>query len=157
MGGVSGKVGGEIAIRLRITGHDHTRFRRSGPGVTSWAPGGRSSPSQNQEARMIFELRQYHIRPGQREKWVKCMEEEIIPFQVKMGMVILGSFTGEEDESVYVWLRRFESEAERKRLYDVVYQSDYWKNEIAPRVPSLIDREQIKVTRLVATPHSVIQ
>ena len=106
---------------------------------------------------MIFELRQYHIRPGQREKWVKCMEEEIIPFQVKMGMVILGSFVGEEDESVYVWIRRFESEAERKRLYDLVYQSDYWKNEIAPRVPGLIDREQIKVTRLVATPHSVIQ
>ena len=80
------------------------------------------------------------------------MEEEIIPFQVKMGMVILGSFVGEEDESVYVWLRRFESEAERKRLYDLVYQSDYWKNEIAPKVPTLIDREQIKVTRLVATP-----
>jgi hypothetical protein len=49
------------------------------------------------------------------------MEEEIIPFQVKMGMVILGSFVGEEDQSVYVWIRRFESEAERKRLYDAVY------------------------------------
>jgi NIPSNAP protein len=111
----------------------------------------------SEEGRMIFELRQYHIRPGQREKWVKCMEEEIIPFQVKMGMVILGSFVGEEDESVYVWIRRFESEAERKRLYDLVYQSDYWKTEIAPKVPNLIDREQIKVTRLVATPRSVIQ
>jgi hypothetical protein len=88
---------------------------------------------------MFFELRQYHIRPGQRENWVKCMEEEIIPFQVKMGMVILGSFVGEEDESVYVWIRRFESEAERKRLYDAVYQSDYWKNEISPRVPTMID------------------
>ena len=109
------------------------------------------------EVVMFFELRQYHIRPGQRDNWVKCMEEEIIPFQVKMGMVILGSFVGEEDESVYVWIRRFESEAERKRLYDAVYQSDYWKNEISPRVPTMIDREQIKVTRLVATPHSVIQ
>jgi hypothetical protein len=106
---------------------------------------------------MFFELRQYHVRPGQQEPWVKCMEEEIIPFQVKMGMVILGSFVGEEDPSVYVWIRRFESEAERKRLYDLVYQSDYWKNEISPRVTTLIDREQAKVTRLVATPHSVIQ
>ena len=34
---------------------------------------------------MIFELRQYHLHPGQRDHWVKCMEEEIIPFQVKMG------------------------------------------------------------------------
>src|SRR5688572_19075217 len=92
-----------------------------------------------QEARMFFELRQYHIRPGQQASWVKCMEEEIIPFQVKMGMVILGSFVGEEDESVYVWIRRFESEQERKRLYDLVYQSDYWKNEISPRVPTRAD------------------
>jgi hypothetical protein len=117
----------------------------------------RQSVPYAKEARMFFELRQYHIRPGQQAKWVKCMEEEIIPFQVKMGMVILGSFVGEEDESVYVWIRRFESEQERKRLYDSVYQSDYWKNEISPRVPTMIDREQIKVTRLVATPHSVIQ
>ena len=59
--------------------------------------------------------------------------------------------------SVYVWIRRFENEGERKRLYELVYQSDYWKNEIAPKVPTLIDRELIKVTRLVTTPHSVIQ
>ncbi len=106
---------------------------------------------------MFFELRQYHIRPGQQANWVKLMEEEVIPFQVKMGMVILGSFVGEEDESVYVWIRRFENEEERKRLYEAVYQSDYWKNEIAPRIPTMMDREKIKVTRLVATPRSVIQ
>src|SRR4029078_11995813 len=106
---------------------------------------------------MFFELRQYVIRPGQQKAWVKCMEEEVIPFQVKMGMVILGSCVGEEDDSVYVWIRRFESEAERKRLYDLVYQSDYWKNEIGPKVPGLIDREHVKVKGLVATPHSVIQ
>ena len=106
---------------------------------------------------MFFELRQYHIHPGKQKEWVKCMEEEIIPFQVKMGMVILGSWTGEEDESVYFWLRRFESEDERKRLYDAVYQSDYWKTQISPRVPTMIDREKIKVTRIVATPHSPIQ
>jgi hypothetical protein len=34
---------------------------------------------------MFFELRQYRTRPGQREKWVKFMEEEIIPFQVGKG------------------------------------------------------------------------
>jgi hypothetical protein len=59
---------------------------------------------------MFFELRQYVVRPGKQAEWVKCMEEEIIPFQVKMGMVILGSFVGEEDQSVYVWIRRFENE-----------------------------------------------
>ena len=106
---------------------------------------------------MFFELRQYRMKPGQRANWVKCMEEEIIPFQVAQGMVILGSFVGQEEEDLYVWIRRFENEEERKRLYTAVYESDYWKNEIAPKVPAMIDREAIKVSRIEATPKSVIQ
>lgn len=106
---------------------------------------------------MFFELRQYKIRPGKQAAWVALMEEEIIPFQVAQGMVILGSFVGEEDESVYYWIRRFDSEAERERLYDAVYNSDQWKNVIGPKIPDLMDRDAIQVTRLSATPKSVIQ
>ena len=106
---------------------------------------------------MFFELRQYHVLPGQRDNWVKLMEEEIIPFQTKMGMEIMGSFVGEEDESVFVWIRRFADEEDRKRLYEAVYESDHWKNDIAPLVPTMLDRELIKVTRIVATPRSAIQ
>jgi len=116
----------------------------------------RKQPSRKEHL-MFFELRQYRTRPGQREKWVKFMEEEIIPFQVARGMVIVGSFVGQEEEDLYVWIRRFESEEERKRQYDAVYESDHWKNVIAPQVPMMIDREAIKVTRIEATPKSVIQ
>jgi hypothetical protein len=105
---------------------------------------------------MLFELRQYGIRPGKQAEWVKYMEEVIIPFQVSKGMVIAGSFTGEGDESVYVWIRRFADEAERERLYKAVYESDEWRNVIGPPVAELIDREQIKVTRLNPTPKSII-
>ena len=106
---------------------------------------------------MLFELRQYRTKPGQREKWVKFMEEVIIPFQVSKGMVILGSFVGEEEEDLYVWVRRFASEEERKQLYAAVYESDFWKNDVAPKVPEMLDREAIRVTRLQATPKSGIQ
>ena len=85
------------------------------------------------------------------------MENEIIPFQVSKGMVILGSFTGEEDENIYIWMRRFKNESERERLYKEVYDSDYWKNEIGPRIPDLMDREKVNVTRLEPTPLSPIQ
>ncbi|MFN8633392.1 MAG: NIPSNAP family protein [Chloroflexota bacterium] len=103
----------------------------------------------------FFELRQYRIRPGQRDAWLKMMEEEIVPFQISKGMVISGMFFGEEDKDLFVWMRRFESEEERERLYEAVYQSDTWKNTMQARVGELIDREQIKVTRLEATPKSV--
>ena len=105
---------------------------------------------------MFFELRQYRTLPGQRENWVKFMEEKIIPFQVSQGMVILGSFVGQEEDDLYVWIRRFESEEERERLYQAVYESDYWKNEVAPQVPQMLDRGKIVVTRIESTPKSAI-
>ena len=49
------------------------------------------------------------------------------------------------------------NEEERKRLYEAVYESDHWKNYIAPQVPDMLFREQSKVTRIEATPKSVIQ
>ena len=87
----------------------------------------------------FYELRQYKVLPGQMAGWLKIMEEEIIPFQVSKGMIICGSFQGETDKSVYVWLRRFESEEQRVALYAAVYESDFWKNQIAPKVPEYLD------------------
>jgi len=106
---------------------------------------------------MFFELRQYRTKPGQRERWVKFMEEVIIPFQISKGMVVSGSFVGQEEDDLYIWIRRFESEEERQALYKAVYESDTWKNEIAPQVPEMLDRERIVVTRIEPTPKSVIR
>jgi hypothetical protein len=63
----------------------------------------------------FYELRQYKVLPGKMDEWVRIMEQEIIPFQVSKGMVICGSFRGETDNSVYVWLRRFEAKPSAKR------------------------------------------
>jgi len=104
----------------------------------------------------FYELRQYKVKPGKLDEWVKIMEEEIIPFQVSKGMVICGSFRGESDESCYVWLRRFESEEQREALYKAVYESDYWKNEMSPRVPDYLIREENVVQRIVPTPRSTM-
>ncbi len=106
---------------------------------------------------MFFELRQYRLFPGKREEWVKFMDDEIIPFQASMGMTIVGSFIVENDEDLYIWIRRFENEEERKRLYKAVYESEVWKDDQHPRVKKLLDGESIVVTRLKATPKSIMQ
>ena len=105
----------------------------------------------------FYELRQYKVLDGQMENWLKVMQEEIIPFQVSKGVVIAGSFRGEDDDSVYVWIRRFESEAEREQQYDAVYGSDYWKDDVSPRLSSMLDREAMVVTRLTPTEMSILQ
>lgn len=106
---------------------------------------------------MIFELRQYRTKPGQRDNWVRLMEEEIIPFQISKGMVVVGSFVGEEEEDLYVWIRRFDNEEQRAQLYEAVYESDHWKNELAPRVGDMLDISRTVVTRLNPTRISVIR
>ena len=70
-------------------------------------------------------------------------------------MVIVGSFVGQEEDELYIWIRRFESVAEREYLYKVVDESDTWKNEIAPKIPEMMDREKMVVRRIEATPKSV--
>lgn len=105
----------------------------------------------------FYELRQYEIRPGKMDEWLAIMEDEIIPFQASVGMVIAGSFRGEGDDSVYIWIRRFESEAERERLYEAVYKSDHWINKLSDRVGQCINRETIKVQRIEPTSRSILQ
>lgn len=105
----------------------------------------------------FYELRQYEIRPGKMEAWLKLMHEEIIPFQAGKGMVITASFRHETDDGIYFWMRRFESEAERERLYKDVYESDYWKNTVSPKVGELIDRPAINVQRILPTRLSTAQ
>ena len=105
---------------------------------------------------MLFELRRYRCKQGKRDEWVALMESRIIPMQISKGMSIVGSFVAEDDPDVYVWIRRFDSEDERKRLYEAVYKSDEWLNDLSPLIDDLLYREQIEVTRLNPTAASAL-
>ena len=106
---------------------------------------------------MFYELRQYTIKKGKMKQWVKLMEQEILPFQLSHGMVVAGSFTVEDDPTKYIWIRRFASEAERKRLYAKVYETAHWKKKLSPKIGTMLDRSSIVVTRIVPTSKSVLQ
>ncbi len=55
------------------------------------------------------------------------------------------------------WLDLMENQAERKRLYAAFYEAEYWKQVLASKVGSLIDREARQVQRVLATRLSPIQ
>jgi len=105
----------------------------------------------------FFELRQYRIKDGQRERWIKWMEEKVIPYQVGRGMVIVGSWADQEQPDHSIWMRRFESEDERKALYKAVYEDPKWKAEFGQHIDEMLDRSKTVVTRLEATPKSVMR
>jgi hypothetical protein len=106
---------------------------------------------------VYYEIRRYRTRPGRREEWVRYMEDVVLPFQTSLGMDVTASFTDEEDEDGYVWIRRFEDEAHGKALYEAVYGHDRWKNEIGPAVHGLLLVEESVVTRVTPTPASPLR
>ena len=105
----------------------------------------------------LYELRQYTVRDGQMAAWLELMEGEIIPYAVSKGMVFNASFCAEDDPSAYIWIRRFEDEADRARLYAEVYDSEHWKSDLSPRIGALLIREETIVHRLVPTRLSPMQ
>lgn len=122
----------------------------------------------------FFELRMYKVLPGKMKEWLNLMENIIIPFQSSKGMVIHGSFIENSldqfflkdkvrdmkkfnDRNVYIWIRRFENEESKKELYEKVYQSNEWLNEIGPKVEKLIDRNSIIVHNISSTKLSVMK
>lgn len=92
-----------------------------------------------------------------RPLWVQLMDEVIIPYQQQMGMTITGSFIVPEDEDLYIWIRKFESEEKRKELYDKVYGSKYWQEDVKKAMGDLLVKKETKVTFMKATPGSVLQ
>jgi hypothetical protein len=106
---------------------------------------------------MIFELRIYRIKSGCMDEWVRLMDNTIIPFQTEKGMQVIGSFVSVDQENEYVWMRRFRDEEERSKLYDAVYGSDTWKNEIRPAIGDMLLREKTEARLLEATARSLLQ
>lgn len=106
---------------------------------------------------MFFELRQYRIKNGKRDKWVKFMEETLIPYQVSKGVAVMGSFVAQEEEDLYVWIRRWESKEALKQLQKENAENEYWQNEIVPKIDEMIDKQRMQITFLEPTPKSVMR
>jgi hypothetical protein len=100
---------------------------------------------------MLYELREYRLKPGTRARWVQLMQETIIPFQRAQGMVVVGSFTATEDPDLYIWMRRFDDEAERQRQYEAVYKSSTWLEQVKPQIDTMLLREVMRVVMLEPT------
>lgn len=105
----------------------------------------------------LFELREYKVWPGKMEEWLAFMEGEIMPYLISHGVIINGSFQSVEGEPAYIWIRRFDDEEHRKKLYAAVYETEVWKNEFVPKIEALIDRSATIVRQIVPTKQSPIQ
>lgn len=106
---------------------------------------------------MIYELRQYWAKPGQRDALVELMERRILPMQTAGGVRVVASFVVADDPDGYAWIRSWESDDERERVSAAVYGSPEWTEVLLPAVRELMDRERTVVTMLTPTAGSPVQ
>ena len=105
----------------------------------------------------LFEIRQYQIYPGKMDEWINFMESRVAPFFLAHGMVISAMFRSEEDKNLFIWIRRFDNEAHREKLYQTVYESKDWQKNYKPTVRKLVDVEKTIVHRVIGTQNSPIR
>ena len=122
----------------------------------------------------FFELRIYEVYPNKMSEWIEFMDAEIIPFQRERGMEINGTFImnssdeffekegerkmqSEKKGSTYVWIRRFQDQDHKERLYEAVYECSEWIDYYRPKVRELINLNTIVVHNLSATAMSLLK
>jgi hypothetical protein len=101
-----------------------------------------AEPSKRQSS-PIIELRQYTLRPGQREVLIDLFEREFIESQEALGMTILGTFRDLDRPDRFVWIRGFRDMASRAEGLDSFYSGPVWKEHRNAANATMLDSDNV--------------
>ena len=95
----------------------------------------------------VLELRQYTLRPGQRERLVSLFERAFIESQEALGIVLPGQFADAGDADRFVWLRGFADMAARTRALAAFYDGPVWRAHRDEANATMIDSDDVLLLR----------
>jgi quinol monooxygenase YgiN len=97
----------------------------------------------------VVELRQYTLRPGQRDVLIDLFDRELVETQEAEGMAILGQFRDLDRPDRFVWLRGFTDMPSRARALTAFYTGVAWKAHSARANATMIDTDDVLLLRPV--------
>jgi quinol monooxygenase YgiN len=97
----------------------------------------------------IVELRQYTLRPGQRETLIDLFDREFIESQEAAGMAVVGQFRDLDQPDKFVWIRGFASMPSRAAALASFYGGPTWKAHRAQANATMIDSDDVLLLRPV--------
>jgi hypothetical protein len=101
----------------------------------------------------IVELRQYTLRPGQRDALIRLFDREFVESQEAEGMTVVGQFRDLQQPDRFVWIRGFDDMPGRARALRGFYSSTAWKAHSAEANATMLDTDDVLLLR-PATAHS---
>src|SRR5690348_6640492 len=95
----------------------------------------------------VVELRQYTLRPGQRDVLIELFDREFVESQEAAGMAIVGQFRDLDDPDRFVWIRGFASMPARAKALAAFYGGPVWKQHAAAANATMIDSDNVLLLR----------
>ena len=95
----------------------------------------------------IVELRQYTLRPGQRDALIDLFEEHFVEGQEQAGMSVIGTFRDLDDDNRFVWLRGFADMATRARSLAAFYGGPIWRARRDDANSTMVDSDDVLLLR----------
>src|SRR5689334_3898952 len=97
----------------------------------------------------VVELRQYTLRPAQRDVLIDLFDRELVESQEAAGMAVVGQFRDLDDPDRFVWIRGFASMPSRARALASFYGGPVWKAHSARANATMIDSDNVLLLRPV--------
>jgi hypothetical protein len=95
----------------------------------------------------VLELRQYTLKPGQREVLIGLFDEKFVAGQEDAGMTIVGQFRDLDAPDRFVWLRGFAGMPQRKRALETFYGGPVWQGNRTTANGTMIDSDNVLLLR----------
>lgn len=91
----------------------------------------------------VLELRQYTLKPGQREVLIDLFDGKFVAGQEAVGMTIVGQFRDLDAPDRFVWLRGFAGMPQRKLALETFYGGPVWQGNRAAANGTMIDSDNV--------------
>jgi hypothetical protein len=91
----------------------------------------------------VVELRQYTLRPGQRELLIELFDREFVESQEATGMQIIGQFRDLGEADRFVWLRGFPDMGSRAAALTAFYSGPVWAAHRATANATMLDVDDV--------------
>jgi hypothetical protein len=98
----------------------------------------------------IVELRQYTLRPGQRDVLIDLFDREFVETQEAAGMGVLGQFRDLDAPDRFVWLRGFPDMVARADSLGAFYGGPVWREHGRAANATMVDSDDVLLLRPVA-------
>ncbi|MEU7746373.1 NIPSNAP family protein [Nonomuraea sp. NPDC049158] len=98
---------------------------------------------------MIYELRNYTMRPGGRDTLIELFEREFIEGQEAAGIGVVGHFRDLDDPNMYPWIRKFPDMEARRAALTAFYGGPIWKANRDAANATMIDSGNVLLLRPV--------